>query len=294
MAEEVTLEQAEQALQQLIPREDESEGLQPETIAAEPSTEVEPVVATEEGTPVVEVAEDDLESLKQRNAELTASAETAQADHEAQLQALQGRHQENEQILRNRMLQKSTVTDNALKILEAAQSTDGVSEVDVTRAINEIKGTMNPASTSYVAPQVAAPIQATEEQSFTLNNFLNEKGMTQEAADQFGQWMRTTAPTAMSQREQDVAGQSLDGFLRLAHHKWQGGLAETDAATQRSDAVAAVKSVKKAQKEAASAASVTTTAPKKPHQAGTTAVDETNLTPDDISKLVRLSTTQYH
>ena len=293
--EKVSLEQANAALQQLTRVEGESETQTEVQKTAEPSVAEAQPIETAPDVPPAEVAEDDLESLRRRNEELEASAKSSEEKYTSQVNALKQRNRASEQILRDRYLRKSTSTDKALNMLRATRSENGASDADIVSTIREIEGTMNPESASYVAPTVVAPPRATQEdQALVLNSFLNDQGMTIEESDVFGQWIRTEAPTAMPQSEQDVAEESLGGFLRLAHARWQQGVVEKDNAIKRNDAVGAVKSVQRTQKEAARAASSTPAAPKKQSVADSPVeVDVSKLTPGNISDLVRQSVEQY-
>ena len=293
MAEQqITEEQAGEALQQLVGNDDESGIPQPDApVEPEPSTEVEPEVAAAEV--IEEAAPDDLESLQRRLEE----SESAREADTAKLLAMQERNAQNEQILRDRYLRKSTASDRALQVLKRAQSDEGASQEDVSRIVQELEGTMNAASPSYATPapqtQQAAPDM--EDRVMTMNNFLNEKSMGTEDAGEFATWMQTEAGTVLSQAEQAVAERSLDGFLRIAHPRWKQGKRDKDKTAQRNDAVEAVKTVQRTQKAAASAASGSTTAAKK-QRVGSAGgeVDVSKLTEQDISDLVRQSVTQYN
>lgn len=280
---EVTEEQAEEALRALQQTEEPPQEETPEQPVLESSAEAEPGEQVAE-----EVAEDDLESLQKRLEERESAMAAAEERYRAQLEALNQRNTESERILRDKFLRKSTVADKAMKALEAARSPDGISEEDVDRAIRDIRGSMNPESPSY-APQPTQPV-ATEDQTLALHSFLNEKGMTQQEADQFGSWVREKASGVMSPTEQAVAGESLGAFLRLAHVRY---LEEQNKTNQRSDAVDAVRTVQRAQKAAAQAASGSPRAPSKPRAAKPQEVDVSKLTPEDISDLMRQSVTAY-
>jgi len=301
VVEQISDEQAEEALHHLthseIDETPEEEVTEPEVVASEPSVEVtapaEPAVAdaTEEMT--VEVADDDLASLKARNEELTAQVEAVEKRNEARLKAQQERSVANEQILRNRFLQKSTALDKARQVLQATRSEAGVSEADVDAVIRELEGTMNPQSASYAPPPPQPQQQmANDDQVLVMNNFLSEKGMTAEEADRFGMWITNDAPTAMSQQEQSVAGESIGGFLRLAHSRWQDGVREKENEGKRNDAVGAVRSVQRTQREAARAASASTTAPVKQVAHTANETDVSKLTKDDVSTLLRQTVEQ--
>jgi hypothetical protein len=293
--EKVTEDEASEALHQLVHGVSDEEDEQVEVTEPEPSGE--PVEAAEPGAEevavedAVEVADDDLESLRTRNEELTAGAKEAEEQFNAKVEALQGRNASSEKILRDRLLQKATVVDKARKALEASRSENGIAESEVDQIIQEIRGTLNPGSTNYAPPE-PQPV-ASEDHELILNSFLNEQGMTRKQADEFGTWIQTEAATSMSQREQAVAGDSIDGFLRLAHGRWREGVQEKEK-EKRSDAVGAVRSVQRTQRAAAKAASASPTAPKK-QTAGTGAgTDEAKLTKDDVSALLRQSVEQYH
>lgn len=290
MEAEVTEEQAAEALQQLHPTDDESGIPQVEETAPEPSAEVaEPeveAVAEEDST-----GGDDVESLLARNEQLKTDVEDAQRSYDERIEALNSRNSESERIMRGKYLRKSTVTDNALHVLKMAQSSDGASEAEVSKAITDIESTMNPSSASYVPP-VQTEQTGTEDQALVLNSFLNEKSMTADEASEFGTWIQTEASTLMSQAEQNVAAQSLDGFIRIAHSRWQEGLTQSVGAEKRADAVEAVRSVQRTQREAQKATSGSSAAPRK--QSAAPKVESfKELTADDISTLVRQSVEQY-
>ena len=295
---EVTEEQAEAALQQLVDV-DGSGYAEPEgqPVPEEPLAEAEPVVeATEETQEVAEVAPDDLESLQQRLVEMETNAERQQTNFDARLQALQHRNNESEQILREKHLRKSTVADNALKVLQSTRSADGASEADVDRAISELSGTMNPASPSYVAPPAQNNQPGLEDQRLDVNRFLTEKGMTLEDEEKFGTWVQNEGAKTMTPSQQALAGASIPAFLHVAHSLWERDDRQKAKETEevRSDAVGAVKSVQRTQRQAARAATPSGGAPiKQPAGSKGGGLDVSKLTPDDISELVRQSVTQY-
>jgi hypothetical protein len=286
---EVTEEQASDALREIMTK-DSLEVVEPTQAPVEQSaqTETTPEAEAPVETPVAQA--DDLRSLEERQPEADQVLKEAEDRFNLRLEALKRRNAENEQILRDRYLRKSTVADRALSVLRATRSEGGVPEADVDQAIREMEGTMNPQSASYVPPQQQAP-QATEDQALVLNSFLNEKGMTLDEADEFGRWIRSDAEGVMSPAEQAVANQSIDGFLRLAHNRWQDGIAQKQREAKRDDAVGAVRSVQRTQREAARAASSAPTVPKQ--VAGETEVDVGKLTKDDVSTLLRQTVEQY-
>lgn len=289
--EKATEEQATEALQQLtlLDGESEPEPAPAPQAAPEPERTPEPEAEPTEAETAGEG--DDVASLKKRYEDLQAKTAEDEKRFQARLQAHQQRSADNERILRERHLRKSTAADNALKILKASRTQEGVPEADVERAIREIEGTMHPASASHVPP---SPVPAVaEDQAIILNGFLNEKGMTGDEADEFGRWIRSEGVTALSPGEQAVAGQSLDGFLRIAHSRWQEGMREKDRKAQHNDTVDAVRSVQRTQREAARAASASPTAPRKQPAAPKTTVDIKKLTKDDIATLLRQSVEQY-
>lgn len=283
MAEQVTEEQAQEALQQLKFTDVEEEAQAEETVEEQPAEEtVELEAGTEETTPSEEEPPEEVEEPQPDEAEVR---------FKAKLDALHQRNQESDRIQNDRYLRKATSHDNLLRMLKATRSEAGASEADVDRLISEAEGTMHPASASYVAPAQAP--EAREDQALVLNSFLNEKAMTMEAAQEFGNWVRSDAATVMSAAEQAVAGQSLDGFLRLAHTRWQQGVSSQEKDNKRSDAVGAVRSIKRTQRAAAKAASAKTTAPRKQPAGTKTAIDTSKLTKNDISELLRQSVEQY-
>jgi hypothetical protein len=295
----ITEEQAYEALQQLSGTSPEESGIpQPEPVVeAEPSQEAEPAEQAEE-TSVEEVHEDDLASLQSRTKELEQKLADSEASAAERLEAIQRRTLENEKIFREKYLRKSTAADQALRALEGARSQEGISEEDVARVISEIKGTMNPASPSYVEPTVAEqtlPPDAYGDHRVIANNFMIEKGMNAKDEADFSDWIRNKAESVMSAGDQALAHRGdIDGFLRLAHPVWNA-MREQEKQETRDDAIGAVKSVQRTQRKAAQAASVSTSAPKKqPAGAAAEEYDVSNLTPDDVSTLIRQSVTQYH
>lgn len=296
--EEITEDQANEALQQLVHKNESEAAVESAETAEEQPVEVEAVVADDteqvQEEQAVEVAEpegDDIESLRRRAEELEVKVKEEEERFQKRLEALQQRNAANEQILRDRYLRKSTIADKALRTLKATKSETGVSEADVDAVVRELEGTMHPDSASYVPPEPSGA--ATEDQALVLNSFLNEKGMTTDEADQFGNWIRTEASTAMSPAEQAVANQSIDGFLRLAHNRWQQGIRESEKQAKHSDAVGAVRSVQRTQREAARAASAPTAAPKKQPVERAKEIDVSKLTKDDVAALLRQSVEQY-
>lgn len=282
--EKITEEQASEALRALVSGAAETEEEQP-AAPAEETTETpapaETPAAVTEGTPAVPAAaapeEEDVASLRKR-------LDEEKALHESRWKAMQDRSAQNERILRERYLRKSTATDKALKILKAARTEQGVPETEVDRAIQEIEGTLNPASTQYTPPPAVA-----EDQAIILNEFLNEKGMTIADSQEFGNWIKGDGATALSEREQALAGRDLDGFLRIAHLRYSQA---KEKPKMRDEAVEAVRSVQRVQKEAARAASASPTAPRKLPAAQPQGVDVTKLTKDDVSTLLRQSVEQ--
>jgi hypothetical protein len=105
--------------------------------------------------------------------------------------------------------------------------------------------------------------------------------------------MQTEAASTMSPAEQAVAGESLGGFLRLAHLRWNESMAAKAKEVKRDDAVAAVRVVQRTQRAAARASASTTAAPRKQPAPSNQEVDITKLTKDDIAALVRQSVEQY-
>jgi hypothetical protein len=295
--EKVTDEQAVQALHQLAGLESEPEAATVVT-PAEPAAAVEAAPAapapepevTAEATP--EPESDDVESLKKRLADKDAEIQAVNKRATERAEAIQRRYAANEQILRDRLLRKSTVADKAHKILKASRTESGVPEAEVDGVIREIEGTMNPASASYSPPSASAEVP--EDQAMVLNNFLNEKGISGEEEAEFGKWMRGDAATALSEAEQNVARRGdVDGFLRIAYPRFLEGQREKDKQQRRDDAVEAARSVQRTQREAARAASPTAAAPRKQPAAQQQEVDVKKLTKEDISSLVKQSFEQY-
>lgn len=294
--EEITLEQAHAALQQVNTGAsddsevaDESTGIlqeteQPEVETVAAAAETEEVAGTEEAAPAVE-DEQPAAVEAQPDTELEDTKKLFQDRMDAQKE----RFDQNQGILRTRLLQKSTATDSALKLLQATLTEDGVGRDDVQKVIAELKGTMNPASPSYAPPPETLPRQETavEDQNMVMNDFLNEKSLTAQEAQDFGNWVRTEAQQVMSQAEQNVAQHSVDGFLRLAHGHWSAGVSAQEKAGRTNDAVGAVKSVQRTQRAAARAASSKPAAPIRQPASPQTTVDVSKFTEDDVSRLLQ-------
>ena len=261
MDEKVTMEQAEEALRQMAESPQESEPTpvaEPEPVT-EPSGEESPEPEPEAAAPEPET--DDVASLRKRLEEYEAKQSEKEKQFESRWKAFHDRATQNEQILRDRYLRKASTADRALKVLKATRTEQGVPEAEVDMAIRELESTMNPQSASYAPPPQQAA--ATEDQAIILNDFLNEKGMTGDEANNFGAWIRTEGSVKLSPMEQAVAAQSLDGFLRIAHNRWQQDVAEKVNPARQTDTVAAVKAVQRTQREAAKAASSAPVAPRK-------------------------------
>lgn len=298
--EKVTDEQASSALMELLSSESGepkpavepvSEGTQqeqePEPDAQQSEQEGEPIAASDE------TASDDVESLKKRLSDLEKAREDVEKQAAQRTDAIRQRFEANERILRDRYVRKSDVTSKALAVLKTIKTGTGIAEADVDRMIRELEGTMNPASASYVEPEPQAA-GISEDQQIALNNFLNEKAMTQKEADEFGNWIKNEAATAMTASEQAVARQSIDGFLRIAHSRYRDAMAEKANKVTQETAVGAVRSVQRTQREAARAASAMTTAPKRTSPApAKTEIDYKKLTKQDISDLLKASVEQY-
>lgn len=296
--QKVTQEQAQEAFSALLTKTDPT----PEPVAVEPSQAVadEPIVekvdatkAEEETKEEVQPAKsDDVLALEQRLEAAAAERKSVEERAEARVKAIQQRNAESERILRDRYLRKSTATDKALRVLKAAKTDAGVDPSEADRVIAELEATMNPASVNYAPPEPRGAV-GTEEQALILNRFLNEQGMDTVEADKFGNWIRTEAVNILTPSEQAIASESLDGFLHIAHSRWQNAVSQTHKQQVVSDAVAAVKSVQQTQRQAAKAAEVTSSAPKRQTVAANSEVDVRKLTPNDISRLVRQSVEQY-
>ena len=298
--EKVTEDQANAALQQLVGlnadgSEVATEPEPEEPPAEEPSeppadeAEAEPSEAAPQTAAEPDAAEtDDVQSLKKRLETIEADHKRDREQNEARLRAIQERHAANERILRDRHLRKSSIADKALRTLKAVRTEAGVPEAEVDRIIAELQGTMNPDSASY-APPPESYAQASEDQIVTLNSFLNEKGMTAAESDEFGKWLKYEAEKVLTQQEQDVARESLDGFLRLAHTRFHESQRATDATNQKrqADAAAAVKAAQRTQRAAARAATATPAAPLKSPRPRTSA--SKTPTKDEIAELLRRS-----
>ena len=238
---------------------------------------------------------DDVKSLLARNKELETAATTAEERHNSRIEALKQRSQQNEQIMRDRLLKKSTLSDRMAQTLRKSRSTDGVPEAEVDQVIRDFDGSLNPASASYVAPAQPAATADSNDQVLVLNEFLNEKGMDLKEQDQFSTWIKTEAGNVMSQEEQNVANESLGGFLRLAHYTWQSGVKQKAAKNEskRSDAVNAARSVQRTQREAARAASPVTAAPITQPVSKAAEPDYDKFSSDDVSALLKKSVEEY-
>ena len=288
MDPKITMEQAEEALAAITRSSsgDEPEPLETVEEVAAPEPSVAPGVTepvAEEPT-VAEPEVDDVTSLKKRLEDYEAKVAEKEKLHESRWKAFQDRASQNEQILRERYLRKSSTADRALKILKATRSEQGVPETEVDTVIREIESTMNPQSVSYAPP--VQPVGVTEDQAIVLNEFLNEKGMTTEEANEFGNWVRSEGAAKLTPREQAVAEHSLDGFLRIAHNRYGQDMREKEKQSQRNDAVEAVKSVQRTQKDAARAASSAPTAPRK-------SVSTSGGKPTDIHKMPEKERNDY-
>jgi hypothetical protein len=308
MAEKISEEQAAAALKEVLASNlDENEHPQDTSVSVPtpaeqpaeeqpaPAAAAETAEATEEPAPVEEPASDDVESLKKRLADREAQDEQRQKNDEARWKAMQDRATENERILRERLLRKSAAADRARQILERSKTQEGVTQDEVDRVIADIQGTLNPASVNYAPPAVQA--EENEDKVIVLNRFLNEKNITQEEQEEFGKWIQNEGSKVLTASEQAVAHQSLDGFLRIAHQRWQDTTSEKVKATQRAETVNAVKSIQKTQKEAARAASAPSAAPKKQPTASPKELNLHKLPEKErneaISALVRASVEQY-
>lgn len=321
MAEEpeVTEEQAESALRDVMGLENpeevsaESKIIPDERVeqakeAAVESAPTEAPASTEqpEGPPA-EAAEtpvpesDDVTSLKQRLEQYETDLKTSEEKFQSRLKAQQDRFKQNEEILRNKHLRKSSALDTARRILEQSQTEGGVPEAEVVRALDTIRGTMNPDSASYAPPpQESAAGYAPqpsgngrEEQALIVNNFLNDRGMDEDEANKFNEWIRTEAEKNMSPGELSVASESLGGFLQLAHSHYRDAMRQKSEDT-RSDAVKAIKSVQRTQKQAARAAESRADGPVKPQPATTNReMTAENMTQEDAGRLIRAITDGY-
>lgn len=306
---QVTLEQANEALHQLMDAHKSNGGeaqlVLPETPATEPAeppadspesveTAAEPAAPEAPEAVAAPPDDDDVASLRQRLTEREAAVQAAEQKFQDRLRDMQSRNQESQRILTDRHIRKSAAAAQALRILEQwkKQPEVGVPEVDVDRAIQEIKGTMNPQSASYEPPPVH-PVEFNENRAIALNEFLNEKQMDAKEADEFGTWIKKEASSAMNQREQHLAERDLDGFLRLAHVRYEESL--RNKANQRTSAVEAVKTVQRTQKQAAKAASATPAAPRKSAVTSATpnTIDYEKVTKDDISKWLQQTVDQH-
>jgi hypothetical protein len=299
----VSMEQAADALRQLVAdHKTAQEPPEAQLTLAEvaPPAEAEPPAIEEPAEPAVEEAAstteeaaetDDVESLKKRLTERETLIQETEQRYQSRLQAQQQRHQESERILRERHVRKSAAADRALKILEATRTEAGVPEGEVDRAIQEIKGTMNPLSPSYVPPPNQT--EAIEDQSIALNTFLNEKQMDIKEADEFGRWIKTDGSAVMHPNEQALAYRDIDGFLRIAHVRYQESL--RDKVNQRTSAAEAVKTVQRTQKQAARAASAAPAAPRKTTVSSTPpgTIDYAKITQDDVAALLRKAVDQH-
>lgn len=293
-----TVEQASDALRTIM-------GIEPEVDSSAPPPEQEPEPEPEpEGEPAPEQEAtpedepepelDDVASLKSRLDSLNQKFGESEKQYQERLAAVQSRFSQNEQILRDRYLRKSAATDQALKILRSARTDSGVSEQDVDRVIRDLEGTMHPDSASYAPPApTQAPASLNEDQAIVLNSFLNEQGMTSAEADAFGNWIRTEADRTMSQAEQDIAKQSLGGFLRLAHVRFQEHLVKKASESKRNDVIGTVRSVQRTQRQAARAGQAAPAAPLKQPAGSKRTLDVKTLKPDDISTLLKQATQQY-
>ena len=129
-----------------------------------------------------------------------------------------------------------------------------------------------------------------------LNSFLNEKGMTLEESQEFGRWLTSEGPQKLSPGEMSIGDRDLDGFLRLAHIRFQEGTREKEREVRKSDAVSAVQTVQRTQREAAKAAAAPA-APRKQSPAPKAGPDWKKMSEsereDMVSRLLRQSVEQY-
>lgn len=303
--QQITEEQAANALRQLVA--DQKTATEPEAKAAEPQTAEEapveepaaeadePVAAATEAdaaeAPEAATQDDDVASLRQRLDKAEKDRAEADARFNERLTAINQRASDNQRILNDRFLRKATVADRALKTLRSVRSETGLPEAEVDRVIQEIEATMNPASQSYAPPPQQQ--RNTEDRDIALNEFLNERQMTATEAVDFGRWVQTEAPNTMTQGELNVANESVGGFLRLAHDRWQGSIRAKS--NQRTEAVEAVKTVQRTQKQAARAASAAPAAPRKTtvKSAQKDTIDFKDVTPEMVSDWARKSVEQY-
>jgi len=311
--EEVTLEQATAALMELntgaLDDNDEQEAVvasAPEQPEVEPEPAPVEAAATQAaegdsdtGTVVADEPQSEPEGTDEETQAPSADVQAMEKRFNDRLEATRQRSEQNQTILRNRLLQKSTASDSALRLLQQTLTEDGVRPEDVKQVIEQLQGTMNPASASYAPPaqptyqpMVAQPSLA-EDQNMVLNDFLDDKGLTASEAEEFGNWIRTEGSQTMPQAEMNVAQHSLDGFLRLAHGRWQAGAAAKVREARTNDAVGAVKSVQRTQRAAAKAASSQPAAPARQPVGSKQNVDVSKLTNDDLSDLFRQSVEQY-
>jgi hypothetical protein len=288
--ERITEDQANEALMQL------THGTTGEEEVVEQPVEEEVVEAApeDEAAPVVEEGEEPTEPAEAEPSEPEPAAEDN--GWQARLDGMRDRYSQNEKILRDRFLRKSTAADKARRTLEAALGEEGVSREEAQRVINELKGTMNPESATYTPPAPQAPAQPVdrEDQALAINSFLNEAGMSQDEATEFGNWLRTDMPNAMSPAEQAVGERDLDGFLRLAHGRWNTGKAAATREARRDSTVAAVRTVQNTQRRAAKAAAAQPSAPRKQPPTPKKGKSVKDFTKNDISRLLRESVEQHH
>lgn len=303
MAEEkVTPEQAEGALRELLSGKQEAQDTEEPAPAPDPETtpkveepepdqpaeaeEPEPDAGASPETEAASAPEgDDIVSLRKRIEEGEAKRKADKDLFDARWKAVNERGRQNEDILRKRLLTKSSIVDRARTMLERLSSDNGPTQVEVDRLLEDIRGTMNPASPSYVPPPQAQHADLSEDHIITLNAFLNEHEMTAENADRFGRWLQGDGRTVLTPQEQAIADQSLDGFLRIAHRRWSDAETEADKKKRQADAVEAVKTIQKTQRLAAKAGAAT---PRAPTKTSTPAPSKpAKLSKDDVSALLR-------
>jgi len=293
-----TQEQAEEALRALRAPEGEPEDepvavAEPEPepatdLPAEPEPEPSrgPITATEEGVD----GGDDIESLRARLDDFQVQLKTSEERADARIAAIKERSAANAAILRDRYLRKSTAADRAKQVLLATRSEAGATEAEVNSAIQDLEGTQNPASATY-APPVTTTVNQ-EDRDLIINDFLNEKGMTQAEATEFDTWVRAEGVAQMSAAEQEIAEQSPAGFLRLLYSRYDNGVKEKRREAKTSDAVRAVEGVQRVQREAARAGATAPSVAGR-RRAPKGEVDVKDLTEADVARLVRESVTQY-
>lgn len=307
--ENPTDEQATAALEQLSARDLSPDGDQElnDQGLLEPPAEEQPKVEAgagddqppeTEGTEAGEPQEDDPVAIAVKEAE-----ERLTSRFEDQRKVDRERSSQNEKILRDRILRHGSANSQARELLETAlKDPDGFTREAAERVVAQLRGSVNPQSSSFEPAPAATPsgsfneAEAREDQALALNTFLNDVGLSKDEQDEFGKWVTSEGRTALSEREQAVAGVDLGAYLTIAHNRWTASRNTQKAEAKRSATTDAVRAVQRVQKAAARAGAPASST-RKPAASAAAAragtIDIAKLTPNDVSKLVRESAERH-